>query len=145
MTKRVALPLLLALSACGENLPHSEPPMDHFFFPSGLALSPAAAGNQQALLVASANYDLRYDQQVGGTVLSVDPGLAAAGGSLGRPGGVLVKRGPGAQMGSFAGPMVVTDAATCPGLAGPAFAFSASRYTGDIYPFPLGPDGSLAP
>jgi hypothetical protein len=122
--------------------------MDHFFFPSGLALTPTAGGNQ-ALLVASANFDLRYDQQVGGTLLSVDPGrydeATGTGGSAGRPGGALVKLGPGAQMGSFAGPVTLVDATSCPTLGAGRAAYSASRYTGMLHRFPVGADGAVAP
>jgi hypothetical protein len=143
-----ALFLLVVLSACSENLVHSQPPMDHFFFPAGLALAPAAGGNQ-ALLVGSANFDLRYDRELGGTLLSVDPGpydaANATGGSAGRPGGALVKLGAGAQMGSFAGPVAVVDGRSCPGWSAGAEAYSASRYTGRLYRFPLGADGSVGP
>lgn len=135
--KRTGLLLLLALSACGENLPHSQPPMDHFFFPAGLALTPVAGGNQQALLVVSANFDLRYDRQTGATLLSVDPRLDAAGGSTGRPDQALVKFGSGAQLGSYAGPVAIADANTCTNLAGGARAFVASRYTRKLYRFPI--------
>jgi len=142
--RHVALLFLLALSACGENLAHTQPPMDHFFYPTGLALTPVASGNQ-ALLVASANFDLHYDQQVGGTLLSVDPRLAAVGGSAGRSDQALVKFGPGAQMGSYAGPLALVNPGTCGGLGSGPAAFSASRYTGRLYRFPVGPDGSVAP
>lgn len=134
--KRTGLLLVLALSACNENLPHTQPPMDHFFFPAGLALTPVAAGNQQALLVVSANFDLRYDRQTGATLLSVDPRLAAAGGSAGRTDQALVKFGSGAQMGSFAGPIAMADATFCPGLVGTE-ALVASRYTRKLYRFPV--------
>jgi hypothetical protein len=137
--KRAALLLVVVLPACGENLAHTQPPMDHFFFPSGLALSPVA-GSNQALLVASANFDLRYDQVTGGTLLSVDPDA-----SLGRPDKDLVKRGPGAQLGSFAGPVSVVDGTSCPSLGSGAAAFVASRYTRMLYRVPLGEDGSVAP
>ncbi len=141
-----ALLLLLALPACNENLAHTQPPMDTFFFPSGLALTPAAAGNQ-ALLVVSANFDLRYDKQTGATLLSVDPApydAASGTGSAGRTNGDLAKLGPGGQLGSYAGPVAVADATTCPTLATPA-ALVASRYTRRLYRFPLGAGGAVAP
>jgi hypothetical protein len=143
--KRIGLLLVLALSACSENLPHTQPPMDHFFFPAGLALTPVAGGNQQALLVVSANFDLRYDRQAGATLLSVDPRLDAAGGSTGRPDQALVKFGSGAQLGSYAGPVAIADANTCTKLAGGARAFVASRYTRKLYQFPLGAGGAVDP
>jgi hypothetical protein len=144
---------LVVLSACNENLSHAQPPMDRFFYPAGVALttvatpSPAASGNQ-ALLVVSANFDLHYDKQEGATLLSVDPGLydeASGAGSLGRPNGDLLKLGPGAQLGSYAGPVAVADAVTCPSQAGGPQAFVASRYTRKLYRFPIGAGGEVSP
>ena len=159
--KRTAWLLLLLSVACGENLSHTPPPMDHFFFPLGLALTPVAGGNavaggNQALLVVSANFDLRYDKEQGATLLSVDPRRydeASGTGSLGRPGGALVKLGSGAQLGSYAGPLALVDLATCPSILGapgiPAApggiqALVASRYMRKLYRFPL-QGGSVAP
>jgi hypothetical protein len=132
--------LLLALSACDDNLSHTPPPMDHFFSPAGLALTPVAGSNQPALLVVSSNFDLRYDKERGATLLSVDPGA-----SLGRPGGDLVKLGEGGRLGSYAGPVAVADDGTCPGLAGGPMALVASRYTRMLYRFPIGPAGEVGP
>ena len=143
MRRRAAWLLLLVLPACNEHLAHPAPPMDRFFFPSGLALTPVAGGNQ-ALLVVSANFDLRYDKQEGATLLSVDPSDTAVGGSLGRADGVLAKLGPGAQLGSYAGTVGVADEVTCPGALGGPQAFVASRYTHRLYRFPL-QDGAVAP
>ncbi len=140
--------LLLALAACGENVAHTPPPMDHFFAPAGLALTPAAGGNQ-ALLVVSANFDLRYDKESGATLLSVDPGLydeaSGTGGSAGRPDGALVKYGEGVRLGSYAGPVTVANADTCPGWTASPEAYVASRYTRKLYRFPVGADGSVQP
>jgi hypothetical protein len=155
--RRAALLLPLALAACDENLAHTQPPMDHFFFPGGVALTPVSGGNvvsggNQALLVVSANFDLRYDKEQGATILSVDPGVydeaTSTGGSAGRPDGALVKLGPGAQLGSFAGPVAIAGRSDCPGMdpaLGDAAAFVASRYTRKLYRFPVGADGSVAP
>jgi hypothetical protein len=127
--------------------------MDHFFTPAGVALTSvsgtnAVSGGNQALLVVSSNFDLRYDTEQGATLLSVDPwrydDATASGGSAGRPGGALVKLGPGAQLGSFAGPVAIVDQATCPGL-GQVEALVASRYTRKLYRFPIGADGGVAP
>jgi hypothetical protein len=151
--RRASWLLLVLSAACGENLSHTPPPMDHFFFPVGMALTPVAGGNavaggNQALLVVSANFDLRYDKEQGATLLSVDPrsyDVVSGTGSLGRPGGALGKLGPGAQLGSYAGPIALADAVTCPGLAAGPHGFVASRYTRKLYQFPVGPDGSIAP
>jgi hypothetical protein len=139
--------LLVALAACNETVGHLPPPMDRFFYPGGLALTPVAGGNQ-ALLVASANYDLHYDRNTGSTLLSIDPRIydpaAGTGGSVGRTGGALVKFGEGARLGSFAGPVAVANAeVTCPSLTGGPQAFVVSRYTRTLYRFPIGPDGSV--
>jgi hypothetical protein len=160
--RRAAWLILLLAAACDESLSHTPPPMDRFFFPLGLALTPvsggnAVAGGNQALLVVSANFDLRYDKAEGATLLSVDPSryveASATGGSLGRPGGGLVKLGPGGQFGSFAGPVAVADQVTCPSILGapgiPAApggiqALVASRYMRKLYRFPL-QAGSVAP
>jgi hypothetical protein len=143
--------LLMLLSACNENLAHTQPPMDRFFFPAGVALTAVSGGNQ-ALLVVSANFDLHYDKQEGATLLSVDPGLydeaTASGGSLGRPQGGLSKLGPGAQLGSYAGPVAIVDEATCPGISGVSGgpqALVASRYTRKLYRFLIGGGGEVAP
>ena len=151
---------LVVLSACNENLAHTQPPMDRFFFPAGVALTQVAGGNavagaDQAMLVVSANFDLHYDKQEGATLLSVDPATydaASGAGSLGRPNGDLLKLGPGAQLGSYAGPVAVADEVTCPSILGvpgaagvaavPAApggvqALVASRYVRKLYRFPL--------
>jgi hypothetical protein len=145
--KRAAWLLLAVVTACNENIAHVQPPMDRFFFPGGLALTPVAGGNQ-ALLVASANFDLHYDRDVGATILSVDPSVYdevnGVGGSAGRPGGALVKLGPGAQVGSYTGPLALVDGSPC-GLDPGLVAYTASRYTGKLYRVPVGADGSVGP
>jgi hypothetical protein len=151
--KQAAWFFLLVLSACNENLSHIPPPMDQFFSPSGVALTSVAGGNavaggHQALLVVSSNFDLHYDKTTGSTLLSVDPDLfdaaSGVGGSLGRPGGALVKLGPGSQFGSYAGSVAIADDVTCPGVPGGPQAFVASRYVGSLYRFGL-QDGAVVP
>jgi hypothetical protein len=147
MLRRASVLLLLLAAACSEPASVRPPPLDAFAFPSGLALAPSTrVAGGQALLVASANADLRWGPRYGGTLLSVDPEpYAVAGGvahgSLGAPGGLLDVLGA-AEIGSYSGPVTVADASTCAGLASPA-ALVASRFTGRLHRFPLQADGSL--
>jgi hypothetical protein len=151
--RRLVVLAVLTLAACTEAGNTLAPPMDRFFYPSGLALTPTASGNQ-ALLVASANFDLHYAFDSGATVLSVDPRPASEGGSARPGGGALVKHGAGARISSFTGPLAVADATTCPGdLANPGFgtathpatALITSRYANRLYLLPIGADGAVEP
>jgi hypothetical protein len=125
----------LLLAACSEQVSNSPPPLDAFYFPTGLALTPSPAG--ETLLVGSSNFDLRYSPASGGTVIAVDPVA-----SLGAPGGTLTGRGA-VRVGSYAGPVVVADDRTCPGIAVPQ-ALVASRYTGRLHRVPLTAEGGVA-
>jgi hypothetical protein len=113
------LVLLAAVAAggCGEG-PRSEPaPLDRFTFPTGLALAPLAGGGR-ALVVVSSNFDLRYGQADGGSVLAVDPdasGLAENGVDLAPE--RLVVLGA-ARIASFAGEAAVASGAALPAPAG---------------------------
>jgi len=80
IVKRVAVLAGLAAAGCTDSYPASLPPSDSFYFPVGIAvrqLPPAScaapATSCSALVVVSTNFDLRYDQTTGGTVLSVNP------------------------------------------------------------------------
>jgi hypothetical protein len=147
--RRLAPPLAvlaLAVLACNDAAQSLPPPMDEFFFPSGVALFPVAGGNS-AMLVASSNYDLHYDKNNGATVLSVDPRPAEDGGSARPNGGALVMLGPGARVGSYTGPVALVDATNCPSNVGPVtpLALVASRLNRELYVLPVGADGSVAP
>ncbi|HET9553298.1 MAG TPA: hypothetical protein VFP50_10050 [Anaeromyxobacteraceae bacterium] len=145
--RRASVVLLLLAAACSEPASVRPPPRDAFAFPSGLALaSSTKVAGGQALLVASANADLRWGPKYGGTLISVDPDPytpagGVAHGSLGAPDGLLDVLGS-AEIGSYAGPVTVADAASCPGLASPAV-MVASRFTGRLHRFPLQGDASL--
>lgn len=136
MRRLAPLAALLALAACTEAAPEVAPPLDRFNFPSSLALAPST-GPAPTLLVASANFDLRYGPELGGSLLAVDPvaSLGAADGALTALGSLVI--------GSYAGQLAVADPATCPGLAAPV-ALVASRYTRQLHQVPLAADGSLA-
>ncbi len=63
----------VALAGCGDEAPPVAPPADRFYFPTGVEHLPAADG-PGTLLVASSNFDRRYDF---GAVTALD--LAGAG------------------------------------------------------------------
>lgn len=140
--------LSLALAGCQEPSAVLLPPMDRFVFPATVAVT-AREGGGTALVVASGNYDLSYDGAEGGTVLSVSvrPDLPFDGDSARLGGGALVPLGAGARVGSFAGELVVADAATCPAAAGPQapVALLATRFANEVWRLPLGLDGTLGP
>jgi hypothetical protein len=140
--RRLAM-LLLGLAACHEPAAIREPPMDRFLHPNAMAVTAPANGG--ALLVVSSNFDLQYSAEIGGTVLSVDPGLAPDG-SARAGGGALVKRGAGVQFGSFSGQLAVADATTCTGFTGVdgrPLALVPSRLDDTLNVLPIETNGSL--
>lgn len=131
---RTVLLLGLALAACApEELPDPLPPLDRFYFPTGVATTRINGGADAALLVASSNFDLRYSAADGGTLVSV-AGSAGA--------GALAPLGAG-RISSYSGAVAVADAVTCPGITKPK-ALVASRFNDTLYRFDVGPDGSLS-
>lgn len=77
-SKRIAVLALAAAAGCTDSFPPVPGPLDRFYFPVGLAVRrlPVSAGfpyGRTALLVVSSNFDLRYDFDVGGAILAVDP------------------------------------------------------------------------
>jgi len=73
--------VLLALAACSGSAVDRAPPIDAFYFPESLAVRHldaaggdclgGAPGCTTQLLVVSTNFDLRYDSDRGGTLLSI--------------------------------------------------------------------------
>ncbi len=113
------------LAACGE-LPGAEPaPLDRFYRPSGLAV------HDGQLLVASSNFDLRYDLDRGGTIIAVDPAVDPAP-LLG-----------GAWVASFTGEIAVADRNLC-GLGAESVAVVASRSTKALFPVRLADGGAAS-
>ncbi len=114
---------LAAAAACSDSFPPNPGPLDRFYFPVGLAVRrlPVSAGfpdGRTALLVVSTNFDLRYDFDVGGSILAVDPDLSGdarsvAEGGQGDP--TLAVLG-GLNIGSFGGEVDYLDG-TCEPLA----------------------------
>jgi hypothetical protein len=125
------LPLLaasaLALASACTPVALPAAPLDRFHYPTGLAL---AGGH---LLVVSSNFDLSYEDDVGGSVLSVDP-QAWLDGSPGFAGGLNIP--------SFGGPMLVADATAC--QLDQTEALVASRLSGELYRIRVASDGGLS-
>ena len=124
----------LALAAACTPIERPPAPLDAFAFPTGLGLS---GGH---LLVVSSNADLTYEDDKGGSLLSLDPegSVTLPGASAYTPpvftGGIRVP--------SFGGPLVVADPVACELPSGPEALF-ASRLSGDLYRVPVAADGSL--
>ena len=146
LSKRIALLALAAAAGCRDSFPPIAGPLDRFYYPLGLAVRRLPAGNT-ALLVVSTNFDLRYDYDVGGAVVAVDPD--ASGDALaGDP--TLAVLG-GLNIGSFGGEIGYLDgscaplAASDPGVAaGGAKVVTASRGSQTIYALDMDAQGRLA-
>jgi len=95
----------LSAVACRDNFPTVVPALDSFYYPVGLAVrqlppTPSRPAGSSQLVVLSSNFDLRFDEREGGTVLVVDPDASSdtlSGGNL------VVYPGGGFRMGSFGG------------------------------------------
>jgi hypothetical protein len=118
-TRTLSLALLLLAGGCHDAVPVVPPPLDRFYFPTSIALrhpGSCAAGTPGCtqLLVASSNFDLRYDPTNGGTVLAVDVESALEG-SLPDAAPTLPLNAilGTAQVGSFTGELAVLDETTC--------------------------------
>lgn len=105
--KIVALLAGLAAAACQDSFAQPSPPLDSFYYPVGVAVRPLPGG-KSALLVASTNFDLRYDQVTGGTILAVDPEASTPVAPDGT-GGVLAVLGA-VNVGTFGGELAWADA-----------------------------------
>jgi len=144
----------IALAGCRDSYPVPQAPLDRFYFPSGIGAHQLPSG-KTALVVVSTNFDLRYDPQSGGTILSVDPDASddtATDGVL----AVLSTY----NIGSFGGEVVVAEPGCppgwptcrfgCPTLA-PALqaanvgaeVITSSRYNQAIYTLGLNDGGQL--
>lgn len=147
-TRTLSLALLLLAGGCHDAVPVVPPPLDRFYFPTSIALrhpGGCTAGDTGCtqLLVASSNFDLRYDPTNGGTVLAVDvdPAPPASGAAA----AVLPVLGS-AQVGSFTGELAVLDDETCKGWETPSRAAQVlvtSRSQRALYRLDLSPGGAL--
>jgi len=163
ISKIVAILAFLMAAGCQDSYPVVLPPENIFYFPVGLAVrqlppGPATPAGSSQLVVVSSNFDLRYQESNGGTVLVVDPDASqdtALGGALATyPGGFM-------RVGSFGGQVAIADAACPPGwpgcpsacsqltvdpsvAAGGAKVLLASRSIQTLYRMDMSPEGALA-
>lgn len=115
--------VLLALPVACSELSDVEPgPTTSFYRPMGIGVH---EGN---LVVASSNADLRYDDESGGSVISVDPASGAW------RGGVNIR--------SFAGELAIADPTRC-GVPG-ALALIPVRGSDVLYRIAIGAGGALS-
>jgi hypothetical protein len=158
--KIIALLAFGMAAGCRDSYPTVQPALDVLYFPVGLAVrqvgptSAAPYGSSQ-LVVVNSNFDLRYDEQSGGTVLVVDPDTSQDT-SLG---GQLTVQGS-ARVASFGGEVGLVDSGCLPGWpdcpsacstlaadptvsAGGAKLIVASRSALTIYRMSMARDGSL--
>lgn len=136
--KIVALLAFGMAAGCRDSYPNVQPPLDVLYYPVGLAVrqmapTPSTPFGSSQLVIANSNFDLRYDEQSGGTVLVVDPD-ASTDYALG---GALTVLGS-ARTGSFLGEIQVAEPSCpaswpdcpsgCPSLAGsPSVAGGGAR------------------
>jgi len=160
ISKIVALVAFLMAAGCTDAYPVQEPPLDVLTFPVGLTVrqvapTVAAPDGSSQLVIVNSNFDLRFSEQSGGTVLVVDPDLSQDS-SLG---GELAVVGS-ARIGSFGGEVALADATCQPGWpdcpsqcaplatdpfvgGGGAKLLVASRSGQIIYRMQMASDGSL--
>ncbi len=157
--KRIAVLALAAAAGCSDTFPPAVGPLDRFYFPVGLAVRRLPDG-RSALLVVSSNFDLRYDYDVGGAVVAVDPddsGDARPVAEGGQADPTLDVLG-GVNIGSFGGEVAYLAGTepteypegVCPTLAadplvaaGGAKVVVASRGTQEVYAVDMDAGGSL--
>jgi hypothetical protein len=147
-------------AGCRDSFPTVQPALDVLYFPVGLAVrqlppTPATPYGSSQLAVVNSNFDLRYDEQSGGTLLLIDPDRSQdteLGGQMAVLGSLRVA--------SFGGEVAMVDGGCpagwpdcptrCPQLAAdPVLAAGggkvvlASRSARTIYQVSMGADGSL--
>lgn len=151
-TRIAALLLVFVAAACHDAQRSVPPTMDRFYYPTGLAVrhEPAAcvagsSGCQSQLLVASSNFDLRYDAVTGGTLLAVDVDQALGGdpnapSASFRAGAVLGD----ARIGSFAGEVAYVDEASCAGWGKSPQVLVTSRAQNVLYRLDVDASGKVS-
>ena len=143
-TRTLALAVLFLAGACHDATPAPLPPLDRFYFPTSIALrhpggctpTPGTPGCTQ-LLVASSNFDLRYDPASGGTVIAVDVESALKASPPGTLTGAILGA---ARVGSFTGELAVLDGETCAGVS-PSQVLVTSRSQNALYRLELDVNG----
>lgn len=159
--KIIALLAFLTAAGCRDSFPTLQPPLEILYFPVGLAVrqlppTPATPFGSSQLAVVNSNFDLRYDESSGGTLLVIDPDQSddtELGGQLKVLGSLRV--------GSFGGELGMVDGGCPPGwpdcptrctelakdptlAAGGGKLVFASRSSQTLYQVSMGADGSLA-
>ena len=162
--KIFALLAFLMAAGCRDSYPSVVPPLDVLYYPIGLAVrqmppDPAVAAKQYGwtqLVVVNSNFDLRYDESTGGSLLVVDPDQSQDS----QDGGQLAVLGA-TRIASFGGEIALVDGGCLPGWpdcpsacstiandpeirAGGATLVFASRSSQLIYRLSMAQDGSLA-
>lgn len=128
--RRLAFVALVAAAGCSEVSQLDAGPGDRFYFPTGMAVT--ASGK---LLVASSNFDLRYDEETGGSVIAVDPALDPAPllGTL--------------NVHSLGGQLALAEPAACDALRDPAagaVALLPVRGSNVLYQLRVAPTGAVS-
>jgi hypothetical protein len=157
LVSTLALAALAGAAACGDRQPSSPAATDRFAFPTGLALlhtprgcTGGAPGCTTQLVVASSNFDLRFDEADGGTVAVVDveAALAAQPDRTRRPPPLTPAVARFTRIASFAGELALVDEASCPGWESGGRAPQAlvpSRSRNALFRVDLGADGPSCP
>ncbi len=159
--KIIALLAFGLAAGCRDSYPTVQPPLEILYFPVGLAVrqlppTPATPFGSSQLAVVNSNFDLRYDEPSGGTLLVIDPdqsqdtqrgGQMKVLGSLraGSFGGELTMIDGGCPAGWPDCPSRCAELATAPAFAeGGGNLIFASRSARTLYRVSMGADGSLA-
>ncbi len=129
--RRLAFAALVAAAGCSDVTELGPGPADRVYFPTGVAVT--SGGH---LVVASSNFDLRYDDETGGSVLAVDPDPALATARL--LGTVNVQ--------SLGGQLALADPASCTALdpAAGAIAILPVRGSNLVYRLKVAADGAVS-
>lgn len=123
--------LVLSLTACPEPAAYTGPPVDRFYYPTGLVHVDRPGLEEGVLFVANANFDKRYST---GSVTAVRldalglPRFGAAGGALPTIGDLKVRQASVVQVASFTGELAALET-SADGLR----LFVPSRSEGDTF------------
>jgi hypothetical protein len=162
--KIFALLAFLMAAGCRDSYPSVVPPLDVLYFPIGMTVrqmppDPTVESRKYGwsqLVVLNSNFDLRYDEKTGGSLLVIDPDQSGESTN----GGALAVLGA-ARIASFGGEIAMADLGCQPGwpdcpsacstialdpeiAAGGAKLVFASRSSNLIYRMSMAKDGSLA-
>jgi hypothetical protein len=162
--KIFALLAFLTAAGCRDSYPSVVPPLNILYFPIGMTVrqmppDPAVEARKYGwsqLVVLNSNFDLRYDEKTGGSLLVIDPDQSGES-TVGGPLAVL----GAARIASFGGEIAMADGSCQPGwpdcpsacstialdpeiAAGGAKLVFASRSSQLIYRMSMAKDGSLA-